>query len=84
MSAPGYWLYETSGVLAPVVEKYLDGRWLDLDEIAIFRRYLAQWMSGPWQGSAVAELRERVAQIRNRVELESWLRDALDMGIDPL
>ena len=40
MIVPGYWMYEASGVLRPVVEKYVEGRWLDPDEIAVMRRYL--------------------------------------------
>jgi hypothetical protein len=26
--APKYWTYESSGVLKPAVEKYLNGKWL--------------------------------------------------------
>jgi hypothetical protein len=80
--APGYWMYETSGVLRPAVESYLSGLPMTPEHIAAIRAYLRQWMDGPWQG--VHELTERVDAIRTRASLSAWLHDALDLGIDPL
>jgi hypothetical protein len=82
--APGYWMNETSGVLRPVVERWLNGRPLTAPELATMRAYLRQWMAGDWQGPAAADLRARVDLIRSNGALDRWLSDAADVGIDPL
>jgi len=81
---PGYWMHETSGVLRPIVLKYLEGQPLEVDEVVTMRAYLRQWMAADLRGSSVAELRERIEEICTVAELRSWLDDALDAGIDPL
>ncbi len=79
----GYWMYETSGVLRPVVERYLNGETLDDAGIAIMRAYLKQWMDGgPWKNAA--GLGDRVASIASTAALRSWLDDAAEVGIDPM
>ena len=80
---PGYWANEDSGVLAPVVKAYLDGRTLNHTEVAIMRAYLRQWMFyGDWRGAS--DLVARINEIRTRADLDKWLSDALELGIDPL
>jgi hypothetical protein len=80
---PGYWMNETSGVLAPVVEKYLNAGELTADELALMRAYLEQWARG-FVGPDVAALRARLPLIRSSADLGRWLADDIDAGIDPL
>lgn len=76
---------ETSGVLAAVIERYLNHKPLDSYELAIMRAYLRQWIMAPgWTGVDVEELRKAVELIETQRELERWLEVALDAGIDPL
>jgi hypothetical protein len=42
MGPPGYWMYETSGVLRPAVEAYLAGGPLSEAHIAALCAYLRQ------------------------------------------
>ena len=86
--APKYWRYETSGVLVPVVEKYLNGRPLSDAEIGVMRAYLRQWVMSPvWAvgfDRELGDLRDRVEKLRTEKEIKRWLWDALDIGMDPL
>jgi hypothetical protein len=91
--APKYWMNETSGVLKPVIEKYLRGGELGPNELGIFRAYLRQWLESPvWNmGPVDAEgrdalngLRKRISSIDSMDRLGDWLQAALDQGIDPL
>lgn len=86
MSArPGFWMKETSGVLAPAVEKYLQGDDLDAAELAAMRAYLRQWVNAPgFIGPDVRRLRREIDQVTTNETLRSWLERALDAGIDPL
>jgi hypothetical protein len=77
-------MHETSGVLRPVVLKYLEEQPLTEDEVVTMRAYLRQWMAADFRGSSVGELRERLEEICSVDDLRAWLDDALDAGIDPL
>lgn len=82
---PGYWRNEVSGVLVPVVEKYLRAEELDEQEVAAMRAYLRQWVRAPaWRGPAVYGLIDSVERIKTTSDVTDWLADALDAGIDPL
>jgi len=91
---PGYWRYEQSGVLKPVVEKYLNGSLLSQNELGIMRAYLRQWVASPvWDGNPYADeesrdelnaLRSAISQITDQAHLEEWFQKALDLGMDPL
>jgi hypothetical protein len=93
MSEPGYWINETSGVLAPAVKRYLDGE-LEMADIPVIRAYLRQWIgSSVWDENPhqdadsarqLANLRSRVDTISTRPDLDAWLNTAIDMGMDPL
>jgi hypothetical protein len=88
-SWPGYWMFESSGVLKPVVLAYLDGRPLDQHGISIMRSYLEQWIIAPgWdhcaQSLELAELRQSVVGLTTQKEIADWLWRALAIGIDPL
>jgi hypothetical protein len=84
MSAPGFWMDETSGVLRPAVESYLYGEPLSDQQIAALRAYLRQWIAAPWQGPGIERLRGKVDRLQSREAINDWLDDALVEGLDPL
>jgi hypothetical protein len=94
MTAPGYWMHETSGMLRPAVEAYLEGGKIDMAQIAALRAYLRQWINAPgWDANPhadaddraeLAELRARVDQLMSRTAIEDWINDVIDQGMDPL
>jgi len=85
MTAPGYWMNETSGVLRPAVQAYLAGAEMSDEQIAAMRAYLRQWIeSGLWFGPAVPGLRATVDDLISRETIRMWLRIAEREGIDPL
>jgi hypothetical protein len=84
MTKPGYWMNETSGVLKPVVEKYLRGEQLSQNEVACMIAYLRQWMAGDFCGPEIDMLRVTVNAIVDHETLVAWLDEAMDAGIDPL
>lgn len=84
VNAPGYWRNETSGALAPVVEKYLRGGTLTPTEVMTIRAYLRQWVAGDFAGPGVAILRRRVRNLHTDADVRGWLADAIELGIDPL
>lgn len=79
----GYWKNETSGVLRPAVEAYLAGSDLTAEQIGALRAYLRQWVNCPlFEG--VDGLRDGIASLTNRKQIERWLERAEELGIDPL
>lgn len=90
MSAPGYWINETSGLLRPAVEAYLSGSEMTPGQIATMRAYLRQWINAPvWDlnpygSDALDGLRDGIDSLHSRAQIETWLDKALDVGIDPL
>ena len=82
---PGYWMHETSGVLRPVIERFLSGAELSDAQVATMRAYLRQWMDSPWAPEeAVQALRDRIPNLADTDGIRVWLFDALEIGIDPL
>lgn len=86
MTARGYWIYETTGVLRPAVEAYLRREHLDDGDISALRAYLRQWIFAPVWGIDVGlfALRARIDSLTSREAIDRWLDDALKIGIDPL
>jgi hypothetical protein len=93
MSHPGYWMYETTGVLKPAVKAYLEGGELSPEDIAALRAYLRQWIDADgWDQGAVHQAEKRVlARLRfmvdgliSRETIQVWLQQAASFGIDPL
>ncbi|MCA1452818.1 hypothetical protein I6F35_06235 [Bradyrhizobium sp. BRP22] len=80
---PGFWMHETSGVLRPAVEAYLQQRPMSPEQIAAMRAYLRQWIAAPLWGD-VDELRRDIDQLTDRAAIDHWLARAADVGIDPL
>jgi hypothetical protein len=83
-NAPNYWMYETSGVLRPAVEAYLNRSPMTAAQIAAMRAYLRQWMAAPWQGPGIDLLRQAVDGLHTQADLHRWFADAFDQSIDPL
>jgi hypothetical protein len=91
---PGYWQYETSGVLQPAVVAYLEGHELSAEHIAALRAYLRQWIMAPvWDRNPHAgaeehlwllRMREAVDGLTTRAVITRWLRQAEEHGLDPL
>lgn len=85
MSAPGYWVYETSGVLIAAVRAYLNHDEMTPAEIAAMRAYLRQWIEkGAWAGPEIERLKSGVDGLTSRQAIEDWLDKAERVGIDPL
>ncbi len=86
LESPGYWMYESSGVLVPTVKAYLNGDELNPAQIATMRAYLRQWISWPgWGGDHVlAKLRLDIDQLTSREAITAWCRLADNIGMDPL
>ena len=84
--APGFWMYEQSGILAPVVIAYLKGdENLSVKDIGIMRAYLRQWINAPvWRGEAIDQLRRQIDLIQTRKDIDTWLDCAELEGIEPL
>jgi hypothetical protein len=81
---PGFWMYETSGVLRPAVEAYLNRQPMTDAQIGAMRAYLRQWAAGPWFGPGIEALRAKIDGLMSRAAIDDWLDDALAEGIDPL
>lgn len=82
---PGYWMWETSGVLRPAIEAYLFGDGMTPEQIAAMRAYLRQWIEAPaWRGFDVHELRAGLDGLTTRQAIHEWLDLADSAGIDPL
>jgi hypothetical protein len=86
MNHPGYWMFETSGVLRPAIEAYLHDEPLTPEQVAALRAYLRQWIDAPhWGGGDdLEELRRRIDGLTSRTAIHAWLGRAEQLGIDPL
>jgi hypothetical protein len=84
---PGFWMYETSGVLAPAVHAYLNHFQMTPHQIATMRAYLRQWVNASgWKdgNGELDSLRLSVEEIATREDIDRWIDAAIDLGIDPL
>jgi len=79
-------MHETSGVLRPVIEKYLNHQPLRDDEIATMRTYLRQWVGAPvWHpGPELDALRATVGDLKTVEALHGWCESAAYLGMDPI
>lgn len=84
-AVPGYWMYETSGVLRPAVIAYLNQEQLSQEHIAALRAYFRQWAAAPaWRGPEVERLRQSVDFLHTRRAIRAWIDQADALGMDPL
>jgi hypothetical protein len=94
MTLPGYWMYETSGVLRPAVEAYLKHEPMMTQQIAALRAYLRQWINSPvWDQNPhagdgerawLARMRAGIDALTSRQAIHQWITDAIGGGLDPL
>ena len=80
---PVFWMHATSARLEAAIWAYLEHDRLDVEQIALIRDYLRQWMAA-MRGPEIAALRARVDGLTCREALDRWMSDALRQGIDPL
>lgn len=82
---PGYWMYETTGLLRPVIEDLVHGKPLSPPQIELMRQYLHQWVyADGFFGPEVDQLRLSVLAITTRADIDRWIAQAIKVGIDPL
>jgi len=86
-----HWTHETTGVLQPVIQRYLRGETLDSNQLAIFRTYLRQWIFSPfWDQDLdgvqlkLNQLRRGVSSIDDMPRLHKWMEEAVILGMNPL
>lgn len=92
--APHFWRFETGGELAPAVERFLAGTFMSTRDIYLMREYLRQWILSPlWDANPsldsegaqdLAALRTGIDRLTSVNAIRTWIRSALDLGIDPL
>ena len=78
-----YWMNETSGVLRPAIEAYLNDEPMTEPQIAAMRVYLRQWMDARWAGD-INWLLDVIDQLTTQAAITAWLEHAFELGIDPL
>jgi hypothetical protein len=81
MTAPGYWIHETTGVLRPAVIAYFHGC-MTPEHIAALRAYLRQWIGAPvWDANPhmgeverawLAAMRAAVDELTTREAIAAW------------
>jgi hypothetical protein len=85
---PGFWMFETTGVLRPAVEAYMFNPKVELTEkqVGAIRAYCRQWMEGDWddRDERIIQLRREVDRMVDRATIDSWMQKAMLAGIDPL
>lgn len=79
-------MHETSGVLRPAIEAYLNNHVMTGDQIAAMRAYLRQWIAADWRspGSELYALRISVNWLFTQDAIKEWLAYADAIDIDPL
>lgn len=93
-AAPGYWMHETGGALAPAILRYLENEPLTVRDLVLIRAYIRQWIhadvwdSNPNLGedgrAELARLRRLAQGLNNRDAIDSWIAESVDFGLDPL
>lgn len=87
MRTPGYWIYETGGVLRPAVEAYLNHEPMTPEQISAMRAYLRQWiMADVWHPmtEGLEALRQSIDGLVSRKAIDEWIDAAEAGGMDPL
>ena len=85
MGIPGYWMDETTGVLRPAIEAYVNHRLMRPEHIVAMRAYLRQWIaSDVWAGPDIERLRADVDGLTSREAIDAWIERATEAGLDPL
>jgi hypothetical protein len=90
VSAPDFWRDEVTGRLNRPVTRFLNREQLSTADIRLLAMYIQQWIDSPaWDHAdeegklALADLRLKAHQIVTREGLDRWVKQALNLGIDP-
>jgi hypothetical protein len=82
---PACWMYDTSGVLHPVIEIYLSGEPMTPEHVAIVKVYLHYWVrQREWRDPEYERLRETVDGLQSRDDITAWIDQARAIKLDPL
>ena len=88
---PRFWRDEVSGVLAAVIQRFLESHELNESELHILRAYFAQWVDHPtWDlnpfgpDPSLPTLRKSVREITTTIAARLWYWQAVEVGMDPL
>ena len=93
LGLPLRWQDEQSMRLPNAVLAYLENRTqgtpIRQDEVELLRDYLQYYIAAPcWSiegmEEEMARLRERVATLASAEEIEAWICECLNVGMDPL
>jgi len=82
-------------MLAAACEKYIDNEYMQKADILLMRAYFRKWIDSPaWDShpdlddaekrTQLAELRRRVRDIDNRLDIDHWLYAAMQLHVDPM
>ena|SRR5579885_2147497 len=86
---PLYWGNEQSGQLPAAVVAFLvaatgDGECSD-DQRRLVIEYLQYYIKAPcWQGPGIEALREQATKLQSMQDVQRWMMNCLEEGIDPL
>ena len=82
---PYFWMEEQSGALAPVVNTYMNGELLTVQQLGLLRQYLRQYLErAVLTGDAKRQLLiDRLAKMRSAREIERFAEELAEYGIEP-
>jgi len=87
---PLYWRDDITGELPAAVQAYLnnriDGTEISNAQIVLLVDWLTHFIHAPcWEGDEqLARLRSSVTKLKTPNDVDRWLRQALEIGLDPL
>jgi|SRR5215471_1117179 len=89
LGLPLAWRDEQSGVLPAAIKAYFDaalGRdTITADQLVLLINYLIYYINAPcWKGEGLEALRLRVGELRTRADVDDFLDQCLEIGLDPL
>ncbi len=82
---PYFWMEEQSGALAPAVNAYMNGEPLNMQQMALLRQYLRQYLErAVLTGDAKRQLLiDRLAKMRTPRDIERFAEELAEYGIEP-
>jgi metallophosphoesterase superfamily enzyme len=82
---PYFWMEEQSGVLAPAINKYMNGESLNQQDLNLLRQYLRQYLErAVLTGDAKRQLLlDRVAKLRSGRDIERFAEELAEYGVEP-
>lgn len=93
LGLPLNWRDEVSGVLSGAVAAYLDnrvdGKPIGAHDLDLVREYIVHYIDAPcWDNDEFSQelafLRRTARELRTPENIGKWIRDAMEIGLDPL